>query len=128
MTTEDVTNPSGPKKVVTLATSYGYDLVGNRISTTDGNNHTSYTSYDVLNRITSQKDGAGNFVIVAKTDYDGLSRMTGRTDGKGSLTTLISDNAGRLNYYDQCKQLKEIRHFFYCYLLNDCINFSQFSC
>ena len=79
---------------------YGYDLVGNRLTSTDGYTdstkiHTSTAGFDVLNRPTTASDGASNPTIVG-TSYDGLNRLTYRTDGNHNTSSYHFDNASRL--------------------------------
>jgi YD repeat-containing protein len=42
--------------------SYAYDTVGNRTSVTDYNGHTTYFSYDALNRLVSETNPLGETV------------------------------------------------------------------
>jgi RHS repeat-associated protein len=87
---QQVTGPSG---LQTLTTAYNYDLVGNRISTTDANSHSISATYDVLNRLVGTQDALSN---TTSRVYDGLSRLLSYQDGKRQTTNFTYDNISRL--------------------------------
>ncbi len=76
-----------------LVTSYGYDEVGNRISQTDANQHTTTYSYDNLGRRTSRKLPPGQAESYA---YDAAGKLKTKVDFNGKTTTYAYDTNNRL--------------------------------
>ncbi len=78
---------------VSLVTKYGYDEIGNRISQTDANNHTTKYEYDQLGRRTKRTLPAGQFETYT---YDADGNLKTRTDFNGKPTTYSYDTVNRL--------------------------------
>jgi YD repeat-containing protein len=76
-----------------LVTSYGYDEVGNRISQTDANQHTTTYGYDNLGRRTSRKLPAGQSESYT---YDSAGNLKTKVDFNGKTTTYAYDTNNRL--------------------------------
>ncbi|MCP4420835.1 MAG: RHS repeat protein, partial [Chloroflexi bacterium] len=108
--------------VENVCTVYGYDDVGNQITTTNALNQTSLTVYDAANRpfltvrnwdgtsISSENDcsfppAQSDTNVCSVTYYDTLGRRSSGKDGMGSLTDYEYDGLGRLitttRYLDQ---------------------------
>ncbi len=70
-----------------LATSYGYDLVGNELTQTDANTpaHTTSYTYDVMNRRTKRTLPDGRYE--SYTNYDATGNLTSKTDFAGNPFT-----------------------------------------
>lgn len=88
-------------------TTYSYDQVGNRITRTDPDRHTSHISFDADNRLTGITYSDGITPPVTYT-YDADSRRTSMTDGTGtssyhydadSRLTSTTDGAGHTTGY-----------------------------
>jgi YD repeat-containing protein len=76
-----------------LVTSYGYDEVGNRISQTDANQHTTKYVYDQLGRRISRTLPAGQSESYS---YDAVGNLQSRVDFNGKTTTYAYDSNNRL--------------------------------
>jgi RHS repeat-associated protein len=74
-------------------TSYGYDELGNRISQTDANGHTTWFVFDKLGRETARilPDGSRE-----TKSYDAAGNLETRTDFLGRTTSYGYDAANRL--------------------------------
>ncbi|MBP5493557.1 MAG: AHH domain-containing protein [Lachnospiraceae bacterium] len=73
------------------ATTYTFDLVGNKLSETDALGNTTYYTYDCNGNCTSVKDALGN---VTKYDYDAMSHLVKETYADGSVITYVYDSVG----------------------------------
>ncbi|MCP4418597.1 MAG: RHS repeat protein, partial [Chloroflexi bacterium] len=99
--------------VENVCTVYGYDDVGNQITTTNALNQTSLTVYDAANRpfltvrnwdgtsISSENDcsfppAQSDTNVCSVTYYDTLGRRSSSKDSMGSLTDYEYDGLGRL--------------------------------
>jgi len=76
-----------------LLTQYGYDEVGNRISQTDANSHTTTYSYDQLGRRIGRSLPAGQSESYI---YDSAGNLKSKTDFNGKTTTYAYDTSNRL--------------------------------
>ena len=74
-------------------TSYSYDEVGNLLSTTDAERHTTAYEYDTLNRRTAMVDGRGGRSTMA---YDSLGNLVESADALNQATRYEYDAANRL--------------------------------
>lgn len=110
----------GMRRLLTLSgvsqlhASYDYDENGNRVSVTDGLNHTTLTAFDALDRLVSSTDAAsavtaygynaeGNLATVtdARTleteyEYDGFGCLRRLTSPDTDVTTYTCDKAGNV--------------------------------
>lgn len=77
----------------TIATTYGYDRVGNQTSERLPNGNTNSHTYDALNRLRSTTDNLGT---VLAFEYDANGNRTSETDARGNNTTKIYDDLNRL--------------------------------
>ena len=76
-----------------LITSFTYDLAGNLLTTKAADNViTSTRTYDALDRLKTDKDGANRTITY---NYDALGRMTSYTDAKGATFAFAFDKLGR---------------------------------
>ncbi len=73
------------------ATSYTFDLVGNKLSETDALGNKTYYTYDCNGNCTSVKDALGN---VTKYVYDAMSHLVSETYADGSVITYTYDSVG----------------------------------
>src|SRR5205823_2631065 len=78
---------------VSGTTTYGYDLAGNLVSTTDANSATTTRIYDPMNRVTSAASSSGGISENVSWSYDdatagrfGLGRLASVTDPSGSTS------------------------------------------
>ncbi len=71
----------------------GYDEVGNRISQTDANNHTTTYSYDQNGRRVGRKLPAGQTESYV---YDAAGNLKSKTDFNGKTTQYAYDTSNRL--------------------------------
>ena len=83
-------------------TSYTYDANGNPTSTTDPDNHTSWTRYDALNRVVGQttadadgNGGSGAAGYTTVTTYDALGNTLTVTDPDNNTTKYAYDPLNR---------------------------------
>jgi YD repeat-containing protein len=76
------------------ASSYTYDLNGNRLTANYPTGVTAKGGYDALNWMTTLKDAANN--LLATNSYDSLDRVTGVALGNGTSVTPSFDLADRL--------------------------------
>lgn len=72
-----------------VALAYTYDANGNRLTATDGLNHTTTSGYDALNRLVTSTDPLTGVTAYA---YDVLDQLGSVTDPRG-LSTSYSYNA-----------------------------------
>ena len=81
-------------------TNYAYDPVGNLLSETDANGHTTTYLYDALNRRTQQTDALNEITIWGYdlTGLPGHPECTGPTLGSSKVTKQIDGN-GKVIYY-----------------------------
>ncbi len=77
----------------TIATTYGYDRVGNPTSERLPNGNTNSHTYDALNRLRSTTDSLG---AVLAFEYDANGNRTRETDARGNSTTKVYDDLNRL--------------------------------
>ena len=96
------------------ATRYGYDEVGNKLTQTDANDHTTTWTYDYFGRTVSRTLPEGQQESTAYstqacstpayTGYgDDLCQVITHTDFKGQVTTTVMDQLGRterIDYHD----------------------------
>jgi len=87
-----------------LVTRYGYDEVGNRISQTDANQHTTTYGYDNLGRRTSRKLPAGQSESYT---YDAAGNLKTKVDLNGKTTTYAYDTNNRL--LSKTQDIKRLR-------------------
>jgi RHS repeat-associated protein len=78
---------------VNLVTTYGYDELGNRVSQTDANGHTTKYEYDQLGRRSKRTLPAGQFETYT---YDADGNLKTKTDFNGKTTTYAYDAVNRL--------------------------------
>ncbi|TCO81905.1 RHS repeat-associated protein [Chthoniobacter flavus] len=113
----------GGAQAVRPATTKGYDAVGNVLTVTDANHHTTTNTYDFVNRLQTTTDAAnitvtygydevGNRISVkdglnqqTTFAYDGLNRNTTTTDAAGKTTTLGYDALNKVSRTDALGQL-----------------------
>jgi RHS repeat-associated protein len=69
-----------------------YDNVGNRLFSTNPNDHTTTNTFDALNRLSKTADPAGG---VAQFGYDAVSNLINRKDPNGNTTTNLYDANNR---------------------------------
>ncbi|MDY0810580.1 RHS repeat-associated core domain-containing protein [Kitasatospora purpeofusca] len=74
-----------------FTTTYGYDVAGNRTSTTDPTGAVTRTAFDALDRPVTVTDPLGNAVTTA---YDPDGRVTAVTDPTGAKTGSTYDPRG----------------------------------
>ena len=87
-------------------TNYAYDSNGNVTSTTEPNGNTATAVFDVLNRLTSATNAAGDVTTFA---YDGVSNVVSTTAPNGNVTSYaytvrdelvqVDDSIGRVANY-----------------------------
>jgi RHS repeat-associated protein len=77
----------------TIATTYGYDRVGNPTSERLPNGNTNSHTYDALNRLRGTTDNLGP---VLASEYDANGNRTRETDARGNSTTKVYDDLNRL--------------------------------
>ena len=81
-------------------TRYTYDANGNLISTTDPDQHTSWTQYDSLNRVVGQTtadgSGPGAAGYTTVTVYDADGNVLSVTDPDGNETSYTYDADGNV--------------------------------
>ena len=82
-------DPSG----LDIVQSSTYDHLGNVVSRTDGDGHTTTFTYDLNNRLVSQTDPLGNTTTFA---YDRIGNKTAATDARGNTTNYVYDADNRL--------------------------------
>ncbi len=70
-----------------------YDLVGNRLTTTDPNLHTTTFVYDVANHLESVTDAATK---TTSYSYDAVGNLATQTDANTHVTSFVYDLAERL--------------------------------
>ncbi len=80
-----------------VRTEYTYDRVGNRLTVTDANAHTTTYTYDALNRRTETRNPLG---YITRYDYDAVGNRTVLTDANGTVTTFNYDSVNRLTGID----------------------------
>ena len=86
--------------LLTRTTTYTYDVMGNRTSTTDANGNTTTYTYDAVNRLLTVttptvSDASGNAVTYTTTyGYDGVGNRITIIDNNGNRTDTVynSDN------------------------------------
>jgi YD repeat-containing protein len=84
----------GPTTAITnVRTSVAYDGLGNRVSMTNANGHTTTFEYDSLDRLTEVTDAAGQRVAYT---YDAAGNRAGLTYPAGQVVTYTYDTANRL--------------------------------
>jgi uncharacterized delta-60 repeat protein/RHS repeat-associated protein len=80
-------------------TTFAYDANGNLLSTTDPLNHTTWTSYDALNRpvrsVSALGSGPNDTRYATTTTYDAVGNVTAVTDPTGNITRYLFDRLGR---------------------------------
>jgi YD repeat-containing protein len=74
-------------------TKYTYDEVGNRLTQTDANSHTTSFAYDKLGRRTKRTLPLGMSEALA---YDAAGNLQSKTDFNGKTTTYAYDMINRL--------------------------------
>lgn len=84
------TTPDGFR---TDVTRFAYNYVGNKISETDGNGHTTLYTYDALGRLVTRKDPAGN---ETRLSYNAMNQVVRKQEPGGRITASYYDDAGRL--------------------------------
>lgn len=77
----------------TVRTTHGYDLAGNRISTTYPNGRIETVTYDELHRVLSVRDQLGT---VSTRGYDANGNVVRETDANGNVMTREFDGLNRL--------------------------------
>src|SRR5690606_27314490 len=80
-------------------TTYGYDLVGNRITLEDGEENVTTWTYDNLNRVIEEKNALNDSRYF---QYDAAGRLFLKEDRRGWKTEYTFDNLHRLveeNWY-----------------------------
>ena len=85
-----VTDPHG------LTTSYGYDNVGRRTTTTYSGTDVVTVTYNAVGLPTKIEDWLGNY---SDRTYNADRQLTGITNSNGTTTNLSYDNAGQLTNY-----------------------------
>ncbi len=70
----------------------GFDGVGNEITVTDANTHTSTYSFDSMNRVTTIADASSDTMVIG---YDSGGNRQTVTDGLGHTTTTLFDALNR---------------------------------
>ncbi|KAA3646532.1 MAG: hypothetical protein DWQ07_10000 [Chloroflexi bacterium] len=86
-----------PDHEINVRTEYSYDENGNRLTITDGNGNTSGFTYDVLNRLLTEKDPLNHTTTYG---YDAIGNRTSLIDANGQTTTYSYDDANQLRYID----------------------------
>jgi len=74
-------------------TGFGYDGVGNLISSYDENNHFTSRTYDALGRLLSEKDHLNNYTYY---EYNAFGAVTKVTDPRNNSTYSYYDKLGRV--------------------------------
>ncbi|MCG8317105.1 MAG: hypothetical protein MI976_28125 [Pseudomonadales bacterium] len=75
-------------------TSYTYDEVGNKLTQTDANGHTTSWSYDYFGRVKSRTLPEG---MSESYEYDDALRTQTHTDFNGDVTVTRFDTMGRIS-------------------------------
>ncbi|HIE53767.1 MAG TPA: hypothetical protein EYP90_01070, partial [Chromatiaceae bacterium] len=75
-----------------ISTLQTYDALGNRLSSTDANNHTTQYAYDSLNRLAQTTSAAG---VTETQTYNAAGWVIAQTDGLGRATITQYDLMGR---------------------------------
>ena len=90
---------NGTMQSVQATTTYAYDADGNLLSTTDPDTHTSWTSYDALNRpirsVSAMGSGPTDTHYATVTTYDALGNVLSVTDPDGNRTSYSYDRLNR---------------------------------
>ena len=76
-----------------VITQYGYDAVGNRISVTDPNGHTSRFTPDALGQLVRETDPLGNSITF---EYDVVGNQIKRVNADGAVVHSVYDFDGLL--------------------------------
>jgi RHS repeat-associated protein len=83
-----------------VTTRYTYDAAGNLASTADANGNATTYTYDLLDRVTQEKNANGNTWRYA---YDPAGNLTQRIDGNGKTTGYsytVTDLLAKVSYPD----------------------------
>ncbi|MFZ5968694.1 MAG: RHS repeat-associated core domain-containing protein [Bacillota bacterium] len=83
-----------PDKTNYITTTYTYDYVGNKVTFTDGKNHTSSFAYDNLGRLIRKTDPLGN---ETQYMYNSLNQIEMIKEPEGRITEYAYDSLGRLS-------------------------------
>src|SRR5262249_19183056 len=88
-----------------IVTEMSYDLVGNKLSATDANNHATVYGYDNVYRLTSTTDAAGNTVAytydAAGNVIDELHKSNGTATYEVTYPEAQIDGLNRAHEKDQ---------------------------
>ena len=71
---------------------YGYDGIGNKVKTCDGNDHCQQYTYDAANRLIAQTDALGE---TSQHSYDKAGNLVKTTDREGHAQCHAYDNINR---------------------------------
>jgi len=80
-----------------VRTEYAYDLVGNRLTIRDANDHVTTFVYDNLNRLVGETDPLGNTTVY---EFDAVGNRLSLTDAEGFTTSFDYDAVNRLTTID----------------------------
>ncbi len=86
-------NNSGTTVIGNLTTSYTYDAVGNKTSTTDAAGNTSYSYYDAANRLSAQTSASFS-TVVDGTTLTYIPLTTFQRDALGNVVVQTQYGAG----------------------------------
>lgn len=83
-----------PDKNKFIATTFGYDYIGNKRSETDGKGNTTEYSYDFLGRLLLKRNALG---YETEYSYSALNKLTMQKEPGGKVTQYVLDPLGRVS-------------------------------